>query len=143
VPAFVIGPRLDYLEMNAHARELYRVCAPAVRLNLPVRLFLHPEGRAMYPDWEASAERTVAKLRVNHGKHLGNASFERLIDRLKSESAAFCALWARHDVHEPSEPVSRAIRRIDGTLYSYNLQSLAIHEGHEQALVVLLPAEPA
>ena len=144
MPAFVIGPRLDHLAVNAHTRALFRYPEERDPIfdNLVARMFLSPRATEIYGDWESSALRTVAKFRRAYGRHIGNASFGRLVARLSAESAAFARLWNRHEVAWQHEAVTDSIVAIEGS-YRFRLQAFDIPDSHEQTLVVMLPAASA
>ena len=145
VPAFVTGPRLDYLAINAVAKAIYDVPADhsAVHRNLALSVFLLPAARSLYPDWELTAARTVAKFRRSYGEHAGNESFERLVARLLSESTEFRALWERHDIAVAHEPVSEALHHALAGTFRYRLQAFAVPAAREQSLVVMHPLAAA
>jgi transcriptional regulator with XRE-family HTH domain len=144
MPAFVIGPRLDYLAVNAVTRALYRYPArhDPVFSNMVARMFLSPRAHELYADWDAAAAHTVSKFRRFYGKHVGNVSFERLIARLTAESPAFRSLWERHDVAEHHGAVSTSINAAGG-VFHFRLQTYAISDAREQTLVVMLPETAA
>ena len=126
-PAFVIGPRLDYVAVNALARALYRFPEPRdpVFENLVTRMFLSPRAPEIYEDWESAARHTVAKFRHAYGRHVGNASFKRLIDRLSAESPAFTRFWDKHEVGRQHDAVSESVISAEGA-YHFRLQAFDI-----------------
>lgn len=60
-------------------------------------LFLDPRGRAIYHDWNDSAEQIVALLRAESGRMPSDGSLRSLISELSNGSSEFAALEA-HDV---------------------------------------------
>lgn len=93
---FVLDPLLDIVAMNRLATQLFRPFATT--RNLVEMVFLDPEGRAFYVDWERAATGCVANLRATSGLYAGTARRKELLDRLTSGSAYFAELWAAHEV---------------------------------------------
>ncbi|MGW7515270.1 helix-turn-helix transcriptional regulator [Streptomyces sp. NPDC054796] len=102
VPAFVVGPGLDYLAWNRlGARIAYDMeTLPPEERNSPLLVFLHPESRALHPDWDSVAAETVAALRAETGRHPGHPRVEGVLARLLEESPEFRALWEEQEVRE-------------------------------------------
>jgi hypothetical protein len=144
-PAFVIGPRLDYLAMNAAMRAIHRVPdEPAdIYRNLMLRVFLDPDARTLYPTWDSAAERAVSKFRRNYGMHVGNDSFERLIEQLAAGSDAFRRLWDLHQVGTLHDSLTGQLGHPQIGLFHFRLQAFAVPDTHAQTLVVMLPLSAA
>jgi hypothetical protein len=140
-PAFVIGPRLDYLAVNGLMRALHRVPRePSIEhRNLMLRVFVNPESRSSYPVWEDTAQRAVSKFRRNYGMNVGNPSFEELIVRLRDESPAFRRLWEIHDVGTLHDQISEELRHPAIGAFCFRLQAFAVPDTHGQTLVLMLP----
>jgi transcriptional regulator with XRE-family HTH domain len=99
-PAYVLGRRWDYLAWNRAARAVicdFERIPPEARNHLWL-LFTDPGRRELMTDWEASSRQCVAKFRVDHGRHIGDRSFEELIAALRAASRDFCRAWRRHEV---------------------------------------------
>lgn len=71
---------------------------PPAERNAARYVFLDPEARTLFPDWEEGAEETVATLRLAAGRHPDDAELAALIDELVAKSADFRRLWAERDV---------------------------------------------
>jgi hypothetical protein len=93
---FVVDPLLDIVAMNELAATLFRPFTST--RNLVEMVFLDPEGRTFYVDWERAATGCVANLRASSGLYAGTARRHELLDRLTTGSAYFAELWAAHDV---------------------------------------------
>ena len=52
----------------------------------------------MFTDWERSIRLLVAKFRADSARHIGDPSFEELIQALRQSSPEFCKAWKRHEV---------------------------------------------
>ncbi|WP_433082505.1 helix-turn-helix transcriptional regulator [Dactylosporangium sp. CA-052675] len=70
------------------------------------RWFTEPEARAVHPedDQDRQSRQHVADLRAVAGRRAGDADVTELVERLRSESEHFRALWEEHAV---------AVRRAD------------------------------
>jgi hypothetical protein len=143
-PAFVIGPRLDYLAVNEAANALYRF--DELPLDKPpnalLHMFVNGKGRIYYPQWEETASRVTSKFRRNYARYVGNESFETLIERVRAESKEFRALWELHDVARSYHQFSDAIIHPEVGSFHYTLQAFDVPEAHEQSLFILLPNGP-
>lgn len=99
-PAFVIGRRWDYLAWNSAAcvilGDLDEV--PRAARNHLWMHFMDPVRREMFPDWGRSSRILTAKFRADSARHIGDPSFEELVDTLRNSSAEFCKLWRKHEV---------------------------------------------
>ena len=96
-PAVVHDRHLDILAANPLALALtpaFRPGANAVR-----ELFLEPEFRELYDDWEDAARNAVARLHTLVGRDIDNARFCELASELSARSDDFRRMWARHDIH--------------------------------------------
>jgi transcriptional regulator with XRE-family HTH domain len=99
-PAYVLGPRWDYLAWNdAHARLFPAITtlAPEDR-NLVWVLFTHPDARRLVDDWEAEARRVLSQFRAEITPIRDDPSVGALVDRLRAASAEFAAWWPRHEL---------------------------------------------
>ncbi len=99
-PAFVRTGRLDLLAINALGRALFSPAFedPVRPANLARFNFLDPAARDFYPDWNNSANTTVALLRTEAGRDPHNKDLADLIGELATRSDAFRVRWAAHDV---------------------------------------------
>ncbi|WP_433178640.1 helix-turn-helix transcriptional regulator [Actinoallomurus sp. CA-150999] len=99
-PAFVRNGRLDVLAANRLGRALYSPAFddPARPVNLARFRFLNPRAADFYPDWEDSANTTVALLRTEAGRDPYDRALQDLIGELATRSEDFRTLWAAHDV---------------------------------------------
>jgi transcriptional regulator with XRE-family HTH domain len=95
-PAVVHDRRLDILAANALATALspaFRPGANALRV-----LFLDPEMRDRYVDWEEAARTAVARLRTLAGREADGPRFCELAGELSARSADFRRMWSRQDI---------------------------------------------
>jgi MmyB-like transcription regulator ligand binding domain len=99
-PAFVRNGRLDLLAINALGRALFSPAFtdPIRPANLARFNFLDPAARDFYPDWNNSANTTVALLRTEAGRDPHNKDLAELIGELATRSDEFRVRWGAHDV---------------------------------------------
>ena len=66
--------------------------------------FTDPAWRRAIVNWEATAGRMVANLRIAMADHVGDAPWRNFVSRLKAVSPEFAELWDRHAVHRSRTP---------------------------------------
>jgi transcriptional regulator with XRE-family HTH domain len=97
-PAVVLGRCLDVLAGNDLGIALFAGHAHSDSL---VRLvFLDPDAREFYPDWERVAVNTVGGLRAAAGLDPDDPKLIETVGELSVKSADFRRLWARHDIRQ-------------------------------------------
>jgi transcriptional regulator with XRE-family HTH domain len=100
LPACVLNERFDLLAWN----DAYAVLWPGVtgaepgERNVLWLNFTTPECCHPYVSRHEQLGRLVAQLRSNYGRHIGEPSWTRFIERLQAISPYFARLWAEHDV---------------------------------------------
>jgi transcriptional regulator with XRE-family HTH domain len=95
-PAYVQGRHLDVLAANALVSALSPVFDPGV--NLVRAVFLDPELRQSFHDWEGLARAAAARLRALVGPDVDDPRLVELVGELSVRSDEFRRLWGRHDV---------------------------------------------
>jgi hypothetical protein len=100
-PAFVRNARLDILAANALGYALYSevFVDPARPANLDRFAFLDPRATTFYPDWELTANNSVALLRTEAGRNPYDKDLTDLVGELSTRSEEFRTRWAAHNVH--------------------------------------------
>jgi transcriptional regulator with XRE-family HTH domain len=93
-PAIVLGRGYDVLAANQLADAMYGF---AHERNLVLRMFLDPDSRTFYVDWERVASYMVAGLRLLYGEDPDHPRVNEVIDTLLVRSTDFGRLWDRHD----------------------------------------------
>ncbi|MFD0070195.1 transcriptional regulator, partial [Streptomyces sp. NPDC127574] len=68
-------------------------------------VFLRPEYRDLYVEWEQKAIDIVCHLRMDAGCHPDDPRLSALVGELSVKSEDFRRLWATHDVKEKSHGV--------------------------------------
>jgi transcriptional regulator with XRE-family HTH domain len=131
-PAWILGRRMDVLAYN----ELALMIHPSLKTerNVLRMVFLDPESRAIYPDWDAVARETVATLRAAAGADLDDPALTELVGELSLKSAEFRRLWARHEVKEKAAGNKRIVHPMVGELV-LGYETFAVSDAPGQLLV--------
>jgi transcriptional regulator with XRE-family HTH domain len=139
-PAFVLGRRWDYLAWNRAACAVfgdYDSIPRAARNHLWL-MFMDPARRQMFPDWERGSRIAVAKFRADSAHHLGDPSFEELINALRQSSPEFCKAWKRHEVARSGEG-RKEIRHPEAGTLVFEHAVFNPTEAPEQRLILYTP----
>jgi transcriptional regulator with XRE-family HTH domain len=96
LPAFVESRSFEVLAANRLATAL----SPSIVVgrNRLRTMFLDPQERAFYPDWEQAIGGMVASFRTSIGTDVDDPYVAQLVGELSLASEDFRQLWARHDV---------------------------------------------
>ncbi|TXN28945.1 helix-turn-helix transcriptional regulator [Lacisediminihabitans profunda] len=93
--AYVLGPSFDILATNSAAAALLAPFAqPGADgpLNMVRVLFLHPDAKSVFIEWDSVTRATVHALRLNAGYDPNNPAIMALLDELLPVDA-FRTLW--------------------------------------------------
>ena len=125
-PAYVLGPRWEFLAWNAAQARLYpRINdLDGLERNLLWVLFADPFTRQLIVDWDIHARQALAEFRAGTGNLRGDPEFAELVDKLQAESADFAAWWPEHDV-SGFETRLRRFRHPAAGLLTFEYQQLA------------------
>jgi transcriptional regulator with XRE-family HTH domain len=110
-PTYLLGPRWEYLAWN-RAQGLLYPGADALAdedRNLLVIVLCEPSARDLIVDREVEARAMVTEFRAATAAMRGDPALERLIERLRRDSAEFEEWWSDHDV----APFRSRLRRYD------------------------------
>jgi transcriptional regulator with XRE-family HTH domain len=141
-PAAVLSRTNDLLAANPAALALFHGLdswADGDR-NLSRFLFLHPNTRSLWLDWEDIAVGHVAQLRVVAGSAPDAPDVTTLITGLLADSPDFARIWARYDVKPRTTGRKRFQHPRVGRM-DLGYESLPLAGTDEQRLIVYL-AEP-
>jgi transcriptional regulator with XRE-family HTH domain len=143
VPAYVVGRRSDVLEWNRMAAALFGDWSelPAQERNWARMVFLKPEYRELFVEWETKAADIVSYLRMDAGCHPDDPRLSALVGELSVKSEEFRRLWAAHDVKEKGHGVKRMRHPLVGEL-TLAFETFRLPDDVEQS-VVTYHAEPA
>jgi transcriptional regulator with XRE-family HTH domain len=140
-PALVMGRRRDTLAWNpAHAFVFGDWgLQPEGRRNTLWGMFMRPELRRLFLDWDREAALMVASFRADAGRELGGPDYQELISELIAASPDFATLWARQDVRGRPEGLKRMqhpeLGRIDLEFTTYQV-------GEQPSLKLILYSPP-
>ncbi|QLH21560.1 helix-turn-helix transcriptional regulator [Streptomyces sp. Rer75] len=132
-PAVVLGRCLTVLAHNALGRALFEGHAHSGDL---LRLvFLDPDAKEFYPDWDRVAVSTVAGLRAAVGTDYDDPQLIEAVGELSLRSEEFRRLWARHDIRQKAHETKRFRHPVVGEL-TLDYESLTVNGAPGQQLVV-------
>lgn len=138
VPALLLDFRLDIVASNGVAEAVFDVASMPQPRNAARQLFLHPEARAGYSNWEALAAETVAQLRLSTGRWPADPQLAALIGELAIRSEPFRRLWATGDVREKRLGVARIAHPVVGML-EFDYHVLTVPARPDRSLFTYLP----
>jgi transcriptional regulator with XRE-family HTH domain len=136
VPAYVAGRCSDILAWNRMAVALFGDWdrLPSGERNLARLVFLRPDYRRLFVDWESQAADVVGALRLDAGCHPDDPQLSALIGELSVKSKVFHRLWARRDVKEKSHGTRRLRHPLVGDL-TLSFESFRLPDDPELCLV--------
>ncbi|MEV2277996.1 helix-turn-helix transcriptional regulator [Nocardiopsis sp. NPDC049922] len=142
VPAYVIGRRSDILAWNGTATALFGDwgALPPQERNWARLVFLRPDYRDLFVEWDTKAADIVSHLRMDAGCHVDDPQLAALVGELSMKSDAFRRLWAAHDVKEKGYGTKRIRHPVVGELtLSYETFTLP-HDPYQS--LIAYHAEP-
>ncbi|MBO9038283.1 helix-turn-helix transcriptional regulator [Curtobacterium flaccumfaciens] len=141
-PAMIINNRQDIVAANALGFAMHSdlVAAPARPMNFSRFIFLDPQARNFYQDWQRAAHTNVAILRREAGRTPNDKDLAALIGELSMRSDDFRELWAAHDVRRHYAGVKSFRHSVVGPL-ELHFQTLELAEDPGLALTIY-PATP-
>ncbi|ROP61255.1 MULTISPECIES: helix-turn-helix domain-containing protein [unclassified Curtobacterium] len=132
-PAFVEGRYLDVLTANPMAAALSpRLVVGANRLR---DVFLDPEERALFVDWELATEGLVASFRQSVGTSIDDPRCVELVGQLSIASPRFQRLWGRHDIGGRRGAVMRFDHPVVGALQLHR-EKLIVAEAQDLTVAI-------
>ena len=137
-PALVLGRAYDVLASNQLGDALFT--GFSTYPNVMLEVFLDPDARAFYADWQRAAASTVAAFRLAHGAWPGAPRIREVLQRLLRDSAEFVELWEKQDARGKSREVKRFNHQDVGAL-TLHMQTFDVRSSPGQQLVVY-SAEP-
>jgi hypothetical protein len=99
-PAYVLGPRWEFLAWNRPQARLYPVIERLddAERNLLWAMFAEPSVRPLLDDWPAQARRILAEFRAGTAALRDDPQVTTLVDRLRDASREFADWWPQLDV---------------------------------------------
>lgn len=138
-PAVVQGRYSDVLAANPLAQALSPVYRPG--RNALRAVFLDPELRELYPEWDEISRSAVAGMRALVGPDVADPQLMELVGELSVRSEEFRRLWARHDVRPRVGGGRRRLEHPQVGPLELRYEMLEVTGGHGQTLVIY-HAEP-
>lgn len=125
-PAYVLGPRWEFLAWNQAQARLYpRIDElDGLERNLLWVLFADPFTRELIVDWDIHARQALAEFRAATAAVRADAELAELIGKLSAESEEFAAWWPEHTVSSFETRIRRFRHPAAGLLtFEYQLLS--------------------
>jgi transcriptional regulator with XRE-family HTH domain len=139
-PAYVLGPRWEFLAWNRAQRLLYPMIDQLTDddCNLLWVMFAEPTARALVADWPEQAHRILAEFRAGTAERRTDPKVVALVDRLTAASPEFAAWWPQLDVAQFETRVRRYHHPVAGEL-AFEYQQLTPSEWPGLRVVCQLP----
>ncbi|TVS87178.1 helix-turn-helix transcriptional regulator [Mycobacterium helveticum] len=132
-PAYIVNRRCDVLAANPQASLLFSPFT--ITGNILRLLFLDPEAKNFWVNWESYAKTAVATVHRIVGVDVDHPDVAEIILELSKESSDFVRLWKSHDVGVTDGKVKQFRHRDFGDIeFDYELLSAASAPG--QFLVI-------
>ena len=140
VPAMVLTDRFDVLALNPIAKRLFPPATGAAlsQWNLARFLYLAPEARSFYVEWDAVAAATAGQLRAAAGRYPDDEVLAQLISELRRTSETFDVSWARADV-EMRTHGTKSFRHPALGILSFTYETLVLPGDERRRLVTFTP----
>ncbi|WP_231919863.1 MmyB family transcriptional regulator [Microlunatus soli] len=141
-PAMITNHRFDVIAWNRASTLLFGDFGrfEGDERNMLWYTFSTPQARTLVVDWEADAAFMVALFRTQATELLHTAPFVSLVDRLRSTSAEFSALWERRDL-EQFRPVDQQVQH--PLLGRIRLRPLKLYAVDQDRTVVAYLTDPS
>lgn len=99
-PAYVLGPRWEFLAWNRAQQALYPAITQLEGLtrNLVWVVFAEPHARSLIVDWQDEAHRVLSQFRADVTPWRDDPTVVALVEDLRARSEQFADWWSRHDV---------------------------------------------
>jgi transcriptional regulator with XRE-family HTH domain len=141
-PAYVLSRTNDVLASNPSGLYLTPGMAdwPEKKRNTIRYTFLHPQARALWPDWETKARACVAHLRAVAGTDPDDPELAAIVGELAVKSPEFSRMWERYDVRRVGNGQKTFLHPTVGTM---TLSHEVMEINHtDRARLVVYSAEP-
>ena len=142
-PAVVLGPYADLLAWNQAWEHL---AAPMGFLDDPLPnlarfVFVRPQARVAFEDWDVAADDQVTHLRGAALRWRDDARFQSLLTELQ-DVPEFAVRWQAHQVGEKRRGTKALVHPDHGVL-RIDYEVLRLAEETDQRLIAWLPADAA
>ena len=139
-PAYVLGPRWDFLAWNRPQSLLYPLIDRLAEQdrNLLWVVFAEPNARRLLADWADQARRIMAEFRSSTASLRDDSHYVDLVDRLVTASPEFAEWWPQLDVAQFQTRLRRYVHPRAGNLV-FEYQQLTPSEWPGLRVVCQLP----
>lgn len=139
-PAYVLGPRWEFLAWNQAQARLYPAIEQLVgrQRNLLWVMFAEPSARALISDWSEQSRRILAEFRAGTAALRNDAEVVALVGELTDVSGEFADWWAALDVAQFQTRIRRYHHTRAGDLV-FEYQQLTPSEWPGLKVVCQLP----
>lgn len=137
VPAMILGRHADVLAANRLAGVLiadFDRMPPRDR-NYARWMFLSPDARELFADWDEQARAVVESLRLELGNHPDDPTTRALVDELAVASTEFDTWWSEHRVYQRTHGSKRLRHRVVGDL-TVDYETFLMPDDPDQTLYV-------
>jgi transcriptional regulator with XRE-family HTH domain len=144
-PAYVVSRTNDILAANPAGYLLFYGVQdwPVRQRNVTRYIFLHPEARRLYPEWEKLVPNSVAYLRARAGIDPDDPELVALIGELVVKSPEFARLWERYEVKMVGEGTKSFQHPLVGAMtLDYEAMELANADGQRMIAYYSVPGTP-
>jgi transcriptional regulator with XRE-family HTH domain len=144
-PAYVVSRTNDVLAANPAGRALFHGIWdwPVKYRNITRYLFLHPEAKRLYPEWDKLVPKSVAYLRARAGVDPDDPDLVRLVGELVVKSPEFARMWERYEVKNLGEGTKIFQHPVVGAMtLDYEAMELANSDGQRLIAYYAIPGTP-
>lgn len=143
-PAYVLGPRSDYLAWNDALSAVFCDVAtlPADRRNVLWATFTVPGVRESLVDWDGHARRVVGQFRAEAAAHPTDPRFTAIAHELATLSEEFRHWWSSHEVVRAAGG-AQSFRHPDVGVLSTHLMQMRLLDKPSLKLIVHHPSTDA
>jgi hypothetical protein len=144
-PAIVGNNRSDLLAANHLGRALYAdvYADPTGVPDLARFAFLDAAAHRLYPDWEYTADVTVANLRTAAGQDPHDKALQDLVGELSTRSDEFRRRWGAHNVRTHAGGTKHYHYHVVGDLdLAYETMDLRSEPGLSMTIFTAEPGSP-
>ncbi|MDJ1133896.1 helix-turn-helix transcriptional regulator [Streptomyces iconiensis] len=144
-PAYVVSRTNDLLAANSPGLRLLPGIEewPAPRRNITRYMFLHPQGRKLFKDWETRVAHSVAHLRAAAGADPDQPELAALVGELTRKSPVFARVWERYEVQTRGGGVKHYLHPHVGEMtLSYEVMALSRTDGQRLVAHQATPGTP-
>lgn len=139
LPAWVQDRHFDVVAANAIARALSPTLHPG--RNRLLSVFLDPDERALFADWDVVARHLVASFRASVAANADDPRTTELVNELSARDPRFRELWAGHGVaNRVDRPPVRFAHPVVGELV-LTRDNLGV-DGPDELRLMVYHAEP-